>query len=135
METSCDLKMSNLNISNGSGEAGLVISAEDARYYRKGRKYYVFFNLDGDKCHIEFDESEFLYKRQGELTYNMRLQKGSATAVDLKTPYGQMKADYLVHTYDADIGDDRIVICIDYSSAGEEHRMRVVVDNINKQKE
>lgn len=122
MKKLCELKM---YTKTSDGE---YLSCDtEARYYYKHDRHYLLFELDNDKCHIEYDDKELLYKRQGELTYEMRLRSGNSSEMALKTAYGVMHTDYMVYFYEADIAEDTAEINIDYRSAGENYHMRIEV--------
>ncbi|MCR5746474.1 MAG: DUF1934 domain-containing protein [Lachnospiraceae bacterium] len=109
-------------------DRAIVIEAE-ARYYHKRDKHYLLFELDNDRCRIEYDEKGLIYKRSGELTYEMQLYPGNSSSMRLKTAYGVMETEYSVSLYEAEIGEDRAEINIDYRSEGNNYSMRIETIN------
>ncbi len=129
MTKDCDLKICTTRCAV-AGDAGGedVLSIEStARYYLKNNKHYLIFELDNDKCHIEYDEKGLMYNRQGDLTYKLSLRNGSSSEMTLKTALGTMRIDYMVYMYKTDIKDDTAEINIDYRSAGEDYHMKIEV--------
>ena len=125
----CDLEICTSGMTGdiqGGGTEALVTSVT-ARYYSRKQRHYLLFEIDGDKCHIEFDDTGLLYKRQGQLTYEMVMRTGHASCIEMKTAYGKMRTDYSVDMYRADIADDRMEIGIDYRAADNECHMKITV--------
>ena len=109
----------------GSGEA--LKTKSRGSYYLKRGKSYVIFETEGDRCRIEFDEKELLYKRLGELNYALVLASGEKTETDMISSVGRSHIECLTKSYSAEIKKDVININIGYNIAGEELGMEITI--------
>ena len=134
MNRDCELRIYTSASQDGGedDDPKAMVTQAAAKYYLKKKKHYILFDVDNDKCHIEFDDKGLLYRRQGALSYEMQLSSGYSSSMNMKTAYGQVQTDYMVYHYDTDITEDRMEVSTDYRSAGEEYHLRIVIEERNK---
>ncbi|MBQ7583446.1 MAG: DUF1934 domain-containing protein [Lachnospiraceae bacterium] len=95
------------------------------RHYDKNGAEHVFFETDGDRCRISFDEKEMTYRRRGELTYELCLESGKRTTATLITAYGRTELACTTYSYELLKTKDAININIKYNMADEDREMEI----------
>ena len=97
------------------------------RYYDKEDRRHVLFDTDNDRCRISFTDSGLVYKRQGELAYELRLLNGEKTTSTVHTAYGTMRIVCNTMSYELSEVKDAIKILITYNMAEEYRKTEIII--------
>lgn len=116
-----------VNIITRSEEGeGPVVSAEGLYYLKRG-KSHVVFETEGDRCRLEFDDKELIYRRQGDLNFTLSMSDGKKTETELVSAAGRSLLQYETRSYKAEIKKDVININIGYNIADEKRLMGITL--------
>lgn len=95
------------------------------RYYYKRGKHQVLFDIEGDRCRIEFDENGLDYIRKGSLSYTLNLREGCEIDSVMRTPFGESTLTGRTYRYGLTEKEQEIRISIGYDIAGENCDMEI----------
>lgn len=127
MKEKCRLK-----IKTRTGPAGDSLTETEGSHYERDGRHHVLFNVDGDRCRLEFDEEQLTYHRQGALSYSLKLKAGEKSDTGMVTPYGSARLEYLVQGYTMEHAGSRISINTSYSISEEICDMKIEIIKENK---
>lgn len=102
----------------------------DCRYYKKNDKWHVLFRSDNDKCRISFDKGGLIYKRQGELEYELHLINGEETSTRMTSAFGTTSLHCSTLLYELSETKDAINIIIKYNMAEESRKTEIIIKEL-----
>ena len=100
------------------------------RYYIREDRRHVLFDTDNDRCRISFTDSGLVYKRQGELAYELNLMNGEETTSTMHTAYGTMSMVCNTISYELSEAKDAIKILITYNMAEEYRKTEIIIKTV-----
>ncbi len=117
-----------IHISTRRADGGQIDIQAECRHYKKNGTDHLLFEADGDKCRISFDEKSLTYRRQGELTYDLYLESGKQTEIDMITAYGRSGMICITDEYRVSEEEGAIIINIKYNMADEDCEMDIRIE-------
>ncbi len=126
MKEKCRLKIETRTETGGNS-----LTETEGSFYDKDGRHHILFRVEEDRCRLEFDEEQLIYRRQGSLSYSLKIRVGEKSDTMMKTPYGASKLEYQVQKYKMEQTGSSISVNTSYNISGEicDMKIEIIKDN------